>query len=125
MPVYILLYPLAVILIAVGKAIAVQREIASREYKLRNFGLFSFGWLLWTLPGITAVCSEIGCGWSLRFGWFARFLHQLPLLDQMRPAAMITILGVAYAVLTMYFVGHCLGWTIYGLRALTRSTIAR
>jgi len=118
--VYILGYLLSCIVITVMKAFYVGKQIGSPQYSLRNSVLFSIAWLAWTLPGIQTVCYEIGCRYSMKFTWFASWLYQFPPFDRVSPTAMITLAGVGYAVLTIYFLGHCLGWMFYGVRKALR-----
>ena len=111
---------LGTIVLTLLKGFQVQQQIRTGEYSKRGLALFSFAWFFWTLPGLQAACGDIGCRYSVKFGWFLTPLSGFPPLNMLDPASIITLAMVCYAVLTIYFLGHCIGWLIYGIARLFR-----
>lgn len=98
--------------------IKVQKEIVARDYSWRNFGLLSFAWLAITLSGFQSNCSEIGCQWSVQFGWLANLLHQIVPIQGFEPTRTIMLLICGYVIVTIYLLGHWIGWMLYCTRKL-------
>ena len=111
---------IAFALIVLAIAMQTQRKISAGTYAWRNFYLISIGWLVLILPGIRSFCINGSCKWSVSFTWWIRPLYDFLPLDRLSPVAILTIAGVIAFAATVYFVGHVLGWAVFGVRRLFR-----
>jgi hypothetical protein len=112
-PFTILFFLLAVVALTVGKAVLVSRFIRDEEYSRRNFATISVLFLAATAQSASSQCGYLGCGWSLRFGWVPQILRSVFGVLPMPDAQFIVLAIAVYAVLSIYFFGHLLGWAIY------------
>lgn len=116
----ILLSILSAIAITIAKGWQVHKQLWTDSYPRKSFGLIVLAWSAMTLPFIASACNETACQWSLRFGWWANLIHQVPPFDKIGLGTTIAAVMVAYVLLTIYFLGHCLGWVLYGTRRLVQ-----
>ncbi len=121
----ILLSILVGIAITIAKGWQVQAQLAAHNYRLRTFGLISLAWATMTLPIVVSACNETVCQWSLNFGWWSGLVRQVPPFDKLNGDTMTAAIMFAFIVLTVYFLGHCLGWAIYSARSLLRLAMSR
>lgn len=121
-PLTILFSLLAAFALTISKAVLVSRLIRDHEYSLRNFVTISVLFSAATAQSIASQCSYLGCGWSLRFGWVPQILRAVFGASPMSDAQLVVLATVVYALLSIYFFGHLLGWAIYAL-SRTRTLI--
>lgn len=108
-------YPLCFLALVIMKSLYVRKAIAAGQYPWRNFVIISIGWLVWTLPGLYSACTEVACRQGIRFGWFMNAIAAWYPADMLNPGKLLILLLVAYLILTLYFLAHCLGWILFGL----------
>ncbi|WP_331374766.1 hypothetical protein [Sinorhizobium chiapasense] len=118
-----MLYILAFIVLTIAKGRQVHRLLRSRSYNWKSSGFIFLAWSAVSLPFIANACDEAACRWSLNFGWWANLLHQLSPFDRLDAGTMVTVVMLTYMVLTICFLGHCLGWALYGSRRLLRFAV--
>ncbi len=116
----ILLYLLAGIAMTITKGRQVYKQLCTHSYSWKGFIFVFLAWSAMILPFIVSACDEFTCQWSLRFGWWANLIQQVPLFDKLDPGTTVVVVMIAYVILTVYFLGHCLGWALYGARRLLR-----
>ncbi|UVK55387.1 hypothetical protein DBIPINDM_001896 [Mesorhizobium sp. AR02] len=110
----ILLAIVAGVVLTIAKAISVAKMINERNYSFVRFGLIGASWVGLTIPSIGSSCGTIGCTYGLHFGWMlASIKADIP------SNAIFFVMG-GYAILSVYFFGHVLGWVFYLLRAFAR-----
>ncbi|MER8824977.1 hypothetical protein NKH73_00305 [Mesorhizobium sp. M0938] len=100
----ILLAIVAGVVLTIAKAISVARMIRERNYSFVRFGLIAALWIGLTVPSISSSCGTIGCAYGLHFGWV------LELIKADMPSNAIFFVIGAYAILSVYFFSHVLGW---------------
>ncbi|MER8881725.1 hypothetical protein NKJ73_03460 [Mesorhizobium sp. M0074] len=110
----ILLAIVAGVVLTIAKAMSVAKMINGRNYSLVCFGLIGASWVGLTIPSIGSSCGPIGCAYGLHFGWV------LDLIKADIPSNAIFIVVGGYAILSVYFFSHVLGWVFYLLRAFAR-----
>jgi hypothetical protein len=121
----ILLSILAGIAMTITKGLQVQRQLRSHSYRWGTFGLICLAWSAMTLPFVVSACNEAVCQWSLKFGWWAELIRQIPPFDRLDPGTTTAAVMFAFIVLTVYFLGHCIGWALYSIRSLLRLAVSR
>ena len=114
---YVIAFPIALLALVVGKGVTVRKAIVAGQYSWRNFSFFVIAWFAWTSPGLETVCTEIGCRYSMRFGWFLSIFDGSIPLD---PGKVVALAMAGYFILTLYFLGHCAGWLIHWAGRLRR-----
>ncbi|RYE53238.1 MAG: hypothetical protein EOP18_09420 [Rhizobiaceae bacterium] len=117
---YVIAVPVAFLGLVVWKGIAVRRAIEAKQYSWKVFAVFALAWFAWTVPGLESVCTELGCRYSMRFGWFLSSLAGSTPLGALRPDAIVALSVLGYAILTLYFCGHCFGWLLHGVARMSR-----
>jgi hypothetical protein len=106
--------------LVIMKSLYVRKAIAVGQYSWKNFAIFSIFWLVWTLPALQTLCTEIGCRYRIRVGWFLDTIATWYPSDILNPEKFLILLLLAYLLLTLYFVAHCLGWILFGVGRLRR-----
>ncbi len=119
----ILFYLLAGIAMTIAKGWQVHTQLCTHRYSWKGFVFVFLAWWAMTLPFIVSACDEFACQWSLRFGWWANLFQQVPLFDKLSSDTMVAVVMLAYVILTVYFLGECLGWALYGTRRLLRLAV--
>lgn len=117
---YVIGYFLCFVVLTLMKGFMERRQIGTSNYSKRNFALFAVAWLAWTLPGVSAGCNEIACRYSVQVGWVLYELAKVVPMMHVNPPAMVIVAMVGYMLLSVYFLGHCLGWLLYGVTSLLR-----
>ncbi|MFD2342835.1 hypothetical protein [Sinorhizobium terangae] len=107
----------------IAKGRQVHRLLRSRSYSWKSAGFIFLAWSAMTLPFIVSACDEVACEWSPNVGWWADLLHQLSPFDSLGAGTTVTVVLITYMVLTIYFLGHCLGWMLYGTKRLLRFAV--
>ncbi|MDR6632401.1 hypothetical protein J2X72_001185 [Phyllobacterium sp. 1468] len=107
-------------LIAIMRVVVqVQKSLIAGDYSWRSFGLLSLAWLAVTIPSIQSSCSNVGCQWGVKFGWLISLFYDLVPVAGLEPTARTLMLVICgYVILTICFLGHALGWILYGIRRL-------
>jgi hypothetical protein len=99
--------------------VQVQKSLIAGDYSWRNFGLLSLAWFAVTIPSIQSSCSDVGCQWSVKFGWLISLFYDLVPVAGLEPTARTLLLVMCgYVILTICFLGHCLGCMLYGIQRL-------
>ncbi|THK34579.1 hypothetical protein EHS39_29760 [Ensifer sp. MPMI2T] len=117
------IYILAGIAMIIAKGRQVHRLLRSRSYNWKSAGLIFLAWSAMTLPFVLLPCDEVACEWSPKLGWWADLLHQVSPFDRLDAGTTVTVVLITYMVLTIYFLGHCLGWMLYGTKRLLRFAV--
>lgn len=110
----ILLAFVAGIVLTIAKAISVAKMIHERNYSLTRFGFIAALWAGLTIPSMGTSCGPIGCAYGLHFGWAPELIKA-----DMPSNAIFFVMG-GYAILSVYFFGHALGWLLSLFRAFGR-----
>ncbi|WP_027061882.1 hypothetical protein [Mesorhizobium loti] len=110
----ILLAVVAGVVLIIAKAISVAKLINERNYSLIRFGLIGGSWVGLTIASMGSSCGPIGCTYGLHFGWVLELIK-----INMQPKAIFFAMG-GYAILSVYFFGHVLGWVFYLFRTIAR-----
>lgn len=110
----ILLAIVAGAVLIIVKAISVAKMINERNYSLVRLGLIGASWAGLTIPSIGSSCGTIGCAYGLHFGWV------LELIKADIPSNAIFFVMGGYAILSVYFFGHALGWVFSMFRSFFR-----
>ncbi|MCV3206143.1 hypothetical protein OHD62_03645 [Mesorhizobium sp. YC-39] len=110
----ILIAIVAGVVLIIAKAISVAKMINERNYSFVRFGLIAAFWAALTIPSLGSSCGPIGCTYGLHFGWV------LELIKVAMPSNAIFFVVGGYAILSVFFFSHALGWIFYLLRAFAR-----
>ncbi|RVD24596.1 hypothetical protein [Mesorhizobium sp. M4B.F.Ca.ET.017.02.2.1] len=110
----ILLAIIAAVVLIVAKAVSVAKMINERNYSFARFGLITALWAGLTIPSVGSTCGPVGCTYGLHFGWV------LEMTKAEMPANAIFFVMGGYAILSVYFLGHALGWLLTLLGACRR-----
>lgn len=117
----ILLMLMACVMLVIVKGIQVQKDLRERCYCWRSAPLVVIAFIVIIPQSLRSACGDWwGCSYSLRIGWLADHLRQLPFLDRLSADALLTITFYMVGLLIIYFLGHVLGWLIYGTQQLMR-----
>lgn len=117
------IYILAGIAMIIAKGRQVHRLLRSRSYNWKGAGFIFLAWSAMTLPLALSACDEAACQSNLNFGWWADLIHQVSPFDRLDAGTTITVVLIIYMVLTIYVLGHCLGWALYGTKRLLRFAV--
>ncbi|MCA1440376.1 hypothetical protein I6F07_09150 [Ensifer sp. IC4062] len=117
------IYILAAIVVIIAKGRQVHRLLRSRSYNWKSAGFIFLAWPAMTLPFVLSPCDEAACESNLNVGWWADLLHHVSPFDRLDAGTTVTVVLLAYMVLTIYFLGHCLGWMLYGTKRLLRFAV--
>lgn len=107
----------------IAKGRQVHRLLRSGSYNWKSAGVIFLAWSAMTVPFIVSACDEVVCQWSLKLGWWADLLRQVSPFDRLDAGMTVTVVLLTYMVLTIYFLGHCLGWVLFGTKRLLRFAV--
>lgn len=110
----ILLAIAAGVVLTLAKALSTAKMIHERNYSFVRFGLIVAFWAGLTIASMGSSCGPIGCTYGLHFGWVLELIK-----IEMPSNAIFFVMG-GYAILSVYFFGHALGWVFSLSRAFVR-----
>lgn len=116
----VLLSLMACVFLVIAKALQVHRDLGIRQYSWRSAVLIASAWGFTFLPSLHAACIGLGCHWSLRLGWLAWHVGEVPFMNRLTADTVLTITMLLVWLVTILFLGHVLGWLLYGTQRLLR-----